>query len=65
VSGLSRARSKCKMSFVTPFVRVGFVWVILTSVVFFMCRGGWRYLVRMSLVLSCVPLPPILIYPSM
>jgi hypothetical protein len=53
VSGSSLGRSKFKVSFVTQFVRVccSFCFM-LSSLVCFMCKGGWRFLVRMLLVLS-------------
>ena len=39
--------------------------VMFSSRVCLTCRGGCKYLVRMSLVLSCVLTPPILNSPSM
>jgi hypothetical protein len=45
--------------FVTLFAVLKWSWLVCL-----MCKGGWRYLVRRSDVLSCVSTPPILISPS-
>ena len=49
----------------TLFEMGGLACVMCSSRVCLVCIGGWRFLVRMSRVLSCVATPPILISPLM
>ena len=53
----------CRIQWTTLFDRGGLCCVMCSSRVCFVCIGGCRFLVRMSLVLSCVATPPILISP--
>ncbi len=65
MSGSSLDRSKFKVSFVAQFVRVSFsFWTMLSSLVCLICRGGWRFLVRMSVRLCCLECPlPLFSFP--